>query len=372
MIEKAKNLLLNARGYKSDKKLIVIESDDWGSVRMPSKQSYLNLLEEGIRVDKCGYNSFDNLETVDDMNALLENFNSIKTLTGKRPVLTANTIVANPDYDAIKKDRFQKYSYETFQTSYLRYQGNTDTLNIIKEGIKENLYYPQLHGREHIYLNNWMKALQNDHRETKIAFHNNVYGLSTTITKDVRKSYLTALDFDSVDEILDHEKVLYEASTIFHNSFGFKSKTFIPPNYTWHPLHEPVFQKIGIKYIQGARAQKSPSVQGYKTIKHFMGKKSNIGLFYFIRNSAFEPSTKKNIDWRKKIIGEAKAAFLLKTPLIISTHRVNFMGGIVESNRTDNLKLFKSILIDLIRIYPEVEFICSAELGRRMAQNSIL
>ena len=100
-----------------------------------------------------------------------------------------------------------------------------------------------------------------------------------------------------------------------------------------------------------------------------MGKNNEQGLLYFIRNSSFEPSTKKNIDWRTKILKEAKIAFLLKAPLIISTHRVNFMGGIVESNRSENLNLFKSILNDIVELYPDVEFISSEELGRRMLKD---
>lgn len=368
MIEDIKSLLINLRGYKSAKKLVIIESDDWGSVRMPSKKAFNNLQDAGIKLDKCRYNRFDNLETSDDLNALLDTFKSIKTPKGHQPILTANTIVANPDFDRIRENQFEKYEYETFESSYLRYQGNNNAIEIIKEGIKENLYYPQLHGREHIYLNNWMGDLKVNDKEAKIAFDNNVYGLSTTMSKKKRKSYLTALDFNNENEIAGHEEILTEASEIFKKSFGYTSASFIPPNYTWHPQHEVIFKKIGIKYIQGGRAQKSPSEQGYETIKHFMGKKNSEGLIYSIRNSAFEPSTRKNVDWRKKILKDAKIAFLLRTPLIISAHRVNFMGGIVESNRTENLSLLKSTLNDLILLYPNIEFISSEELGRRMSK----
>ncbi len=370
MIQNVKDLLVNIRGYKSTRKLVVIESDDWGSVRMPSKQSYLNLLNAGIRVDKCGYNTYDNLETVDDLTALLDTFKSIKTpKKGYHPILTANTIVANPDYDRIRKNKFEEYNFETFETSYLRHQGNNSTLKVIKEGIKENLYYPQLHGREHVYIDNWMRFLKANDTETRIAFENDVYGLSTTMSKQKRKSFLTALDFNNEDEIIGHEEILKNASDIFKKSFGFISQSFIPPNYTWHIKHEAIFKKIGIKYIQGGRAQKSPFGKEYQTIKHFTGKKNNEGLLYSIRNSSFEPSTKKKIDWRKKILKEAKFAFLLNAPLIISTHRVNFMGGIVENNRTENLNLFKSILNDIVKLYPDVEFISSEELGRRMLKD---
>ena len=117
MLEDLKSYYSNARGFKSQRKIIVIESDDWGSVRMPSKKAYNNLLEAGISVDKCGYNTFDGLETTEDLDSIFNSLLQIKDYKGNSPVITANTIVANPDYDKIRSDHFQKYHFETFSES---------------------------------------------------------------------------------------------------------------------------------------------------------------------------------------------------------------------------------------------------------------
>jgi len=47
----AKNYV-NFRGWSSKEKYIIFESDDWGSIRMPSKKTYDYLLRKGIPVDK--------------------------------------------------------------------------------------------------------------------------------------------------------------------------------------------------------------------------------------------------------------------------------------------------------------------------------
>ena len=39
---------INLRGWKTNRKIVVIESDDWGSIRMASLKSYTNLLKIGI------------------------------------------------------------------------------------------------------------------------------------------------------------------------------------------------------------------------------------------------------------------------------------------------------------------------------------
>lgn len=370
MLATLKNIFLNAKGFKSKRKIIVIESDDWGALRMPSKAAYDAMLHAGIPVNKCGYSSYDSLETVTDLQAIFEMFESVKTKNNLHPVLTANTIVANPDYDKIKADNFETYHFETINATFNNRQGGLQTLALIKEGMKQKLYFPQLHGREHVFINNWMSFLKVGDTATRIAFDNNVFGLSVTLSKEQRKSYLSALDFHNESEMITHEQILKEAQQTFQKLFGFESESFIAPNYTWHPKHEAMLKNIGVNYIQGGRAQKAPTSNGYNTIKHYMGEQNKLGQHYIIRNSSFEPSTRKAVDWHKKIMQEAKWAFLIGAPLVISTHRVNFMGGIVEQNRTQNLAQFKNILQEIITLYPDVEFMTSVELGELISKNN--
>ena len=46
----AKNYI-NALGWKTKQKYLVIESDDWGAVRMPSKKVYNKLVKSNIPVN---------------------------------------------------------------------------------------------------------------------------------------------------------------------------------------------------------------------------------------------------------------------------------------------------------------------------------
>jgi hypothetical protein len=374
MLESIKNIVLNYKGFKSKRKIVVIESDDWGSVRMPTKKAFVSLLNAGIRVDNCGYNTFDSLESVQDFDSIFNQLNKIKDKNNNCPIITANTIVANPDYEKIRQHNFENYYFETFDQSYQKYQGTDSTLRILRQGIDEKLYFPQLHGREHIFLKNWMSALQHSDAETRLAFDNYVYGLSTTITSTKRKSFLTALDADSIEELAVHEPILFEAQHIFKEKFGFPSQSFIATNYTWHPNHEVFLNKIGVDTIQGGRAQKVPgSPTGYETIKHYMGKRNSLGQIFLIRNSSFEPSTRPNINWSQKIKNEVHAAFLVGAPVILSTHRVNFMGGMDENNRENNLKLFCEILNDLVKSYPDIEFMNTVQLSNfiRTSKNEL-
>src|SRR5690606_1901624 len=94
------------RGWTTDRKIIVIESDDWGSIRMPSRDVYERLLKKGIRVDKSVYNKYDTIASVDDFEHLFEVLSQFKDINNNNPIITANTIVANPDFYEIRKSNF--------------------------------------------------------------------------------------------------------------------------------------------------------------------------------------------------------------------------------------------------------------------------
>jgi hypothetical protein len=104
-----------------------------------------------------------------------------------------------------------------------------------------------------------------------------------------------------------------------------------------------------------------------------MGNTNRLGQIFLIRNSSFEPSTRPNINWSQKIKNEVHAAFLVGAPVILSTHRVNFMGGMDENNRENNLKLFCEILNDLVKSYPDIEFMNTVQLSNfiRTSKNEL-
>ena len=177
-----KNISINSQnilGWRSNKKILVIESDDWGSIRMPSKKAFDNLLAYGIPVDKCPYNSYDSLETAEDLQAIFETFSSIKDSEGNSLKLTANSILANPDFEKIKANNFEKYYYEDFVSTYQRVNGNTETYELIKQGLDQGVYIPQLHGREHLQVNEWLNILREGDKEALLAFDNELFGYPT-------------------------------------------------------------------------------------------------------------------------------------------------------------------------------------------------
>ncbi|GAF03251.1 hypothetical protein [Saccharicrinis fermentans] len=55
---------------------------------------------------------------------------------------------------------------------------------------------------------------------------------------------------------------------------------------------------------------------------------------------------------------------------MISSHRVNYVGGLDVQNRSRGLKQLEQLLKQITKTWPDVEFITSEELGKIVANGS--
>jgi hypothetical protein len=225
------------------------------------------------------------------------------------------------------------------------------------------MFFPQFHGREHLNVKRWLEYLQKGSKETLLAFDYGLFGISTSITTENRKTFLAALELDTLTELEAQKKMLEEGLTLFENIFNYRSESFIATNYIWHPWIEPVLYKKGVKYIQGANTQFKPEPLGNTLIRHHLGQKNKLGLFYLTRNCQFEPSLNREKDWVSSCLKEIEIAFFWKKPAVISSHRLNYIGYIDESNRTRNLRSLVSLLKNITQKWPDAEFLTTTELG---------
>jgi len=124
MLKKITKTLSNLPGWRTSRKIVVIESDDWGSIRMSSNESYNALQKAGLSLDKgagARYNKYETLASKEDLQHLFEVLKSVKDKNGSSAKMTAVSLVANPDFKKIKEDNFQNYYYEPFTKTLERY-----------------------------------------------------------------------------------------------------------------------------------------------------------------------------------------------------------------------------------------------------------
>lgn len=349
--------LLNIPGWHTKRHIVVFESDDWGAIRMPSKEVYEKLLSEGYRVDLNKYEKNDSLATGKDLTELFNILSKYTDINGNHPMITANCAVANPDFEKIKGSDFQNYYYEPFTETLKRYQGCENSFELWQQGMKEGLFKPQFHAREHLNVSNWIHSLQND-EDTKHVFDYGIMGLFPKGKENVGNKFQVALG-DTEFPIQSQNEIIKEGLDLFEKIFNYKSKTFIAPCYTWNPGIEKTLYDNGVIGIQGLVYQKVPCGN---SIRHWMGSKNAYGQIYTIRNAFFEPTLSPNIDNVEDCLYRIECAFRWNKPAIISSHRINYIGAINEHNRDNNLKQLDGLLTKIQKKWGDVEFISSDKL----------
>ena len=352
--------LINLLGYTSKEPLLVIESDDWGSIRMPSMDVYNDFVKAGYDLTKSDYNRLDTLESNEDLEALYEVLSKYKDTEGNHPVVTANCIVGNPDFETIKASDFEEYHYESVLKTLSRYPGRDKVYALWKDGNEKRMFRPQFHGREHVNIVRWMSSLREKTPEIMYTFDK-----QTTFSGKGDYSFMEVLDYNSPKDLGLMKESLVDGLNLFEELFGYRSGTFIPPCYAWDSNIEQTLYENGVKYIQGLFVQCVPTgtFEQYKKKYHFMGSKNKLGQFYLMRNSFFEPSLSKAIDPVGDCLNRIDLAFKYRKPAIISSHRINFIGSLNEKNRTDNLLLLDDLLSRVLKKWPSVKFLSSDQLG---------
>ena len=364
--------LYNIPGWHTKRHLVVIESDDWGAIRMPSLDAYNQFLKEGIRVDRDVYCRYDALATKEDLEDLFDALTSVKDKNGNNAVLTADSVVANPDFKKIKDSNFQMYHYEPFTKTLENSSRHSGVFDLWKEGIERNIFRPQFHGREHLNIKKWLDVLRKGEDQiTRRAFDLGSFGLTSTVNPTIKGNYMGAFDSCLQEDIESYETIIKEGLDLFKRTFGYTSKSFIATTYTWSPSIESILYDNSVLYLQGLVSQHIPLDDGqnfsYKK-NNYQGKQNSVGQYYLMRNCFFEPSHFRDcFDVIDECLHRINIAFRWGKAAVISSHRVNFIGNIDELNRDKNLLLFKELLNRIVQKWPDVEFVSSDRLGDIMS-----
>jgi hypothetical protein len=351
-------------GWHTKRKIIVFESDDWGSIRTSGKKELAKLSEKYPSSFADAYNRLDSLESNEDLEALFDVLRSVRDSKGNPAVLTANTVMANPDFKRIEEDGFSSYAFEPFTDTLKRYPNRDRVRDLISQGMLEKLYHPQLHGREHVNINQWLSGLRKGNEELMAAFHCGMYGVNLSDSNSMRNNFMAAFDFEKREELEQHKLILAEGQHLFRAEFGFNSASFIAPSYIWHPDLHPGMSQLGIRYLQGLSFQGIPNPGGHDFKKEirYLGKKRN-GITHIVRNAFFEPVQDQSNNIVNDCLIRMREVFKYGRPAIIGTHRVNFIGSLDENNRKNNLRQLKMLLNAIMEKWPEAEFMTTDQLG---------
>jgi len=360
---KLRQHLKNSIGHSVNKKYVVIESDDWGSIRMPSLKAYEKLKAKRLNLgtgEAARYNLSDTLASSDDLAMLFDVLRKHKDHLGNPAVFTAVAVVANPNFEKIEASKFTEYHYEPFTETLKRYKRES-AIELWEQGIKENVFYPEFHAREHLNTQVWLRMLQQKDEHTLAGFNEGFWGFKAKTPFGI--NYQAAFDLETKTDLSLQEESIVSGLKLFETIHGYKAQFFVPPNGPFNNILEEVAKREGIKYIGASKVQLEPQGKGQiKKRYHWLGKENKQGQTYLTRNAFFEPNAPGK-DWVASCLDDIHHAFLWKKPAVISSHRTNYIGGLSIENRKLGLEKLDILLTEVRKRWPDVEFITSTKLG---------
>lgn len=360
----SQKLAANYCAWKTPRKIVVFESDDWGGMRMPNPKTLQALSNAGLKVEGILFNRLDGLEKREDIELLLNLLTQHKDIQGNHPVFTCNMVLGNPDFCAIEESQFQCYFRESMFDSYERYHGE-NLRPIWDQATKSRLFQPQFHCREHLNCLMWMRDLRSGHPETRLCFQHHFFGLRTKTSSPIQKHYLAAYSAESHEELSEIQNYTTHGLELFEHMFGFRSRTFVACNYVLPRELEETLFRGEVFGIQTRIKQTVPVLERNGQRVHqrrFTGQLNRWGQCFTVRNVLFEPYQDQSADWVGSALCDIHHAFRFKTPAIISTHRINYTSAMSVQHRDQSLRSLKKLLDVIVKRWPDVEFLSTDEL----------
>ncbi len=338
-------------------KMIVFDSDDWGSQRVPSREAYVKLVDRGVLTGDGGYDC-DTLETADDLSSLMEVLAQAKGGDGNPAVFSCYCNPANPDFEAIKGNDFSSYEWKGL-TRTLEDRGDAkEVLSLWREARDQNLVSLQYHGREHLQVKMWMSALQSS-STAREAFDLGFYSVPIPGIPAPATGFRAAnffLEFSELDEL---SGIIRSGADCFAQEFGFPAQIYCPTNNIFHPRLYAAVRDAGCAAI--IRHVRNVEPDGRGGVRSVWGTRgvADAGLQSFGRNCVFEPIQQLGVD---HALAGIASAFAWGVPAVISTHRANYVGGINPAIRDYGLHSLRMLLKEISRRWPEACFVSSVAL----------
>ncbi|WP_333875355.1 hypothetical protein [Flavobacterium sp.] len=368
MIQKIRNHLKNIKGWKTQRKIVVIAVDDYGNVRIDSKAARMAMDKAGLKI-YSRFDAYDTLETREDLEMLFEVLNAVKDQKGQAAVFTPFALPCNVDFEKMASENYTQYRYELLPETYaklsdLQPNAYNGAWALWQEGIKNKWLQPEFHGREHFNLKVFQEKLTHKDSELRTALqHRSLTSISSSGYNSI--GWTAAFSFwDPDNDTKAFSEILHSGLTSFEKVYGYSAKVFTPPAQQLPESIEFELATFGIQALDKPFSHaKHLGFGQYKKSVNTIGFNKKTALVELVRNVVFEPTDNRGFDWVAYSLQQVEAAFFWNKPAIISTHRVNFCGHIDTENRTLGLKALHQLLVKIASKWPDVEFMTARELS---------
>jgi hypothetical protein len=363
----------------SSRKVIVFESDDWGSCfAFPSLAVYelRRRTLQGNGTEKIWDDlPKTTLEDPDDMERLFRVLERYKGRDGRPARFQANYVMANPSAKVVNGSlaKYQMVSLPEVPEGWAK----RDIIEKSKEGVRRGVWHREFHGYAHVNYRRHEADLRN--------------GEGNAYPREFRKEWYCWMKsnqpkFSSVQEYYnelgewssnlsygEQLRDIREGLAIFKSVFGENPRSVVAPFYIWQGKTERALGKMDVRVIQGKNRQYN--VLGMRNRADSLDERIADNLWphamgnfnrkwrirYLHRNVDFEPGENPSAWFRA--YEEIRAAWRRGEPAIVSTHRINYVDFEKQTVEA-NLEQLDRLLACIRQNDPEAVYLIDWEVAQ--------
>jgi hypothetical protein len=319
--------------------VIVISSDDWGGACPTETAQQLDELAAVLRRHQDAY--------------------------GNRPVLSAYITPAEPDYQAMARDNFERYAWKSC------YDHRQDVARKWRELVAEGLVEVGLHGREHFngpLLAELMRRDVPGFREAMSAGGAVPYRGSPAwqaLTAVDPRGHLLARPLVNASTLpaasLDLEQqrqILKDGVELLQRTMGVRPRMFTAPGYVCDEATCQALAEQNIDYLESIVSPPSP-----------LGNRLDIGwrsgpsgVRFIVRNVDFEPAARRDVDQVERTLSRITWLTRAGMPVVISSHAANYVGSDADAVAW-NLRELNRLLGSLSSRCPGLVYLSASDLA---------
>jgi len=303
-------------------KAVVLESDDWGLCAwVPDDQAHRALAvlpafrsPAGLRYGRS------TLESAADVISLAATLLEWRGGDGFPPVLQANTIVANPDYEAMISPLFEGDSPPLKELPEVPSRWQRPGLwEAVRDADAAGVWWAELHGLHHLPVTAWLTALRRAQNDARRAWEHQ---------SPIGELVQAGGEYGEAEPRELRARDIRHAIEAFHRLFGRAPTSFCPPDYHTDAWFEQEAASLGLTTWQGKAEQAGRALPWLR--RRWLGAtfpNRDGARFLMPPRIAFEPTGDAAAPGKRGLeaaVKAARAAWERSQPAVVSTHRMNY------------------------------------------------
>lgn len=367
-------LLHNIWVRRVNEPVIVFQSDDWGFNRLGTAEGVREYQKLGVGTLEGNMALKDALETEEDIQLLVQVLTEqgVRGVGDNAAVFTCNAVMGNANLEEIIHGEGKDFVAESVEESHRKLYGNAEGYNALKKSVSEGILDVQFHAWVHLQYKRWLLAFNEGDASVVAGAKLGICGVNSPWAKRNmgRSNFLAALDWQS-DESGYGDMVHYweNAFDRFESVWGKHANSFIAPAYIWNADIENRLLNKGMQVVQGLPYQLQPTKRGvfkkkYRPASAWFRAKASRHTLYSLRNCYFEPGEDYSRDYVGECLRKIGRLMSWNVPIVINTHRFNYVGAIDADHRAHGLKELSRLIAGIRKQWPQAKFIGTCDLPK--------